>query len=261
MTSRTGSLSRPRLGWLAAGAFAGLALAVAFGPALVPPAARAVDPAVAPEHTISVNGLGRVTVVPDVADVSVGVSLTRTTVRDAQAAAATAMTAVIAALHKAGVADKDIQTTSLSLQPVYDYSVNGNAPKLTGYQIANTVQATVRDLGTISDVIDGALAAGATTLNGITFRVDDPSAAEAQARVAAMQDARAKADALARVAGRLDHRRGIDHGAVRERPGPGALLRHCRGGRQGRLHARPGRHQRGRRLGERGLPDPLNLVA
>ena len=201
MTSRTGSLSRPRLGWLAAGAFAGLALAVAFGPALVPPAARAVDPATAPEHTISVNGLGRVTVVPDVADVSVGVSLTRTTVRDAQAAAATAMTAVIAALHKAGVADKDIQTTSLSLQPVYDYSANGNAPRLTGYQIANTVQATVRDLGTISAVIDGALAAGATTLNGITFRVDDPSAAEAQARVAAMQDARSKADALAKAAG------------------------------------------------------------
>ena len=54
---------------------------------------------------------------------------------------------------------------------------------------------------TISDVIDGALAAGATTLNGITFRVDDPSAAEAQARVAAMQDARAKADQLAKAAG------------------------------------------------------------
>jgi uncharacterized protein YggE len=87
------------------------------------------------------------------------------------------------------------------LQPVYDYSANGSAPRLTGYQIANTVQATVRDLGTISDVIDGALAAGATTLNGITFRVDDPSAAEAQARVAAMQDARATADALAKAAG------------------------------------------------------------
>lgn len=201
MTMRTDSTARPRLGWLAAGAFAGLALAVAFGPVLAPRPAQAVDPAAAPEHTISVSGIGRVTTVPDVADVGVGVTVTRAKVRDAQAAAATAMTAVIAALRAAGVADKDIQTTSLSLQPVYDYSNSGNPPKLTGYQIVNAVQATVRKLDTISDVIDGALAAGATTLNGITFRVDDPSAAEAQARDAAMKDARARADALAKDAG------------------------------------------------------------
>jgi len=201
MTSLTGFAARPRLGWLAAGAFAGLALAVAFGPALTMRPARALDPATTPEHTISVGGIGRITTVPDVADVRVGVMITRTKVRDAQAAAATAMQAVIAALRKAGIADKDVQTTSLSLQPVYDYSSNGTPPKLTGYQIVNAVQATVRKLDTISDVIDGALAAGATTLDGITFRVDDPAAAEAQARDAAMKNARAKADALAKAAG------------------------------------------------------------
>ncbi len=201
MTLFTGSTARPRLGWLAAGAFAGLALAVAFGPALAMRTAQAVDPATAPEHTISVSGLGRVTTTPDVADVRVGVMITREKVRDAQAAAATAMQGVIAALKKAGIADKDIQTTSLSLQPVYDYSSNGNPPRLTGYQIVNSVQATVRKLDTISDVVDGALTAGATTLDGITFRVDNPAAAEAQARDAAMKDARAKADALARAAG------------------------------------------------------------
>lgn len=201
MTSLTGSTARPRLGWLAAGAFAGLALAVAFGPALTMRPARALDPATTPEHTISVSGIGRITTVPDVADVRVGVMITRTKVRDAQAAAASAMQAVIAALRKAGIADKDVQTTSLSLQPVYDYSSNGTPPKLTGYQIVNAVQATVRKLDTISDVIDGALAAGATTLDGITFRVDDPAAAEAQARDAAMKNARVKADALAKAAG------------------------------------------------------------
>lgn len=201
MTSLTGSAARPRLGWLAVGAFAGLALAVAFGPALTVRPARAVDPATTPEHTISVSGLGRVTTVPDVADVRVGVMITRVKVRDAQTAAATAMQAVIAALRKAGIADKDIQTTSLSLQPVYDYSTNGSAPRLTGYQIVNAVSATVRKLDSISDVIDGALAAGATTLDGITFRVDDPASAESQARDAAMKDARAKADALAKAAG------------------------------------------------------------
>jgi hypothetical protein len=202
MTSLTGSTTRPRLGWLAVGAFAGLALAVAFGPALTMRPARAVDgTTTTPEHTISVSGIGRVTTTPDVADVRVGVQVTRTKVRDAQSAAATAMAAVIAALKSAGIADKDIQTTSLSLQPVYDYSSNGNTPRLTGYQIVNAVQATVRRLDTISDVIDGALAAGATTLDGITFRVDDPASPEAQARDAAMKNARAKADALAKAAG------------------------------------------------------------
>ena len=201
MTMTNGSAARPRLGWLAIGAFAGLALAVAFGPALAMRPARAVDPATTPEHTISVSGTGRVTTTPDVADVRVGVQITRPKVRDAQAAAATAMTAVIAALKKAGIADKDIQTTSLSLQPVYDYSSNSNPPRLTGYQIVNAVQATVRKLDTISDVIDGALAAGATTLDGINFRVDDPAAAESQARDVAMKDARATADALAKAAG------------------------------------------------------------
>jgi uncharacterized protein YggE len=201
MTSLTGFTARPRLGWLAVGAFAGLALAVAFGPALAMRPARAVDgTTTTPEHTISVSGIGRVTTTPDVADVRVGVTLTRTKVRDAQSAAATAMAGVIAALKKTGIADKDIQTTSLSLQPVYDYS-NGNAPRLTGYQIVNAVSATVRKLDTISDVIDGALAAGATTLDGITFRVDDPASPEAQARDAAMKNARAKADALAKAAG------------------------------------------------------------
>jgi uncharacterized protein YggE len=201
MISPSSFAIRPRLGWLAAGTFAGLVLAVAFAPALAPRPTSAVDSAgTTPEHTISVSGVGRVTTVPDVADVSVGVNITRTKISDAQAAAATAMNAVLAALREAGVADKDIQTTSLSLQPVYDYS-NNNSPRLTGYQISNTVTATVRQLDTISAVVDGALNAGANTLNGITFRLDDSTAAEAQARDAAMTNARAEADALARDAG------------------------------------------------------------
>jgi uncharacterized protein YggE len=192
---------RPRTGWLAAGALAGLALTVAFGPALLPKAARAVDPSTTtPEHTISVGGVGTVQIPPDVADVSVGVDVTRPTVKEARSVAATQMTAVIAALKKAGVADRDIQTSGLSINAVYDYS-NNSKPRITGYQVSNTVTATVRNLDTVSDVVDGAIAAGANQLNGLTFRVDDPKAAEAQARDAAVKDARAKADALAKAAG------------------------------------------------------------
>ena len=190
---------RPRLGWLAAGALFGLAATVACAPLLAPRAARAVDPATNPEHTISVSGTGVVKIAPDVADLSVGVGITRPTVRQARADAAAQMTAVIAALKKAGIADKDIQTSGLSLDPVYDYS--NNRQRITGYRVSNTVTATVRDLDTVSDVVDGAMKAGATDLNGLTFRVDDPAAAQAQARDAAVKDARAKAEALARAAG------------------------------------------------------------
>ncbi len=189
-----------RTGVLAVGVVAILALLVVLGPALTPRAARAVD-GTTPDRTISVGGTGTVTLAPDVADLHVGVLVERTKVKDARAAAATAMQGVVAALRAAGVAEKDIQTTTLSLQPVYGGSSNGAPPRITGYQLQNGVVATVRDLDRLADAVDGALAAGATTLDGITFRVDDPSVAEAQARTQAMKAARARADALASAAG------------------------------------------------------------
>ncbi len=189
--------SRP--GWLAVGVLAGLALAVVLGPALAPRAARAVDDA-EPDRTISVGGTGTVTLVPDVADLHVGVVVQKPKVREAQAAAATAMEGVVKALRAAGIAERDIQTTTLSLQPVYVYPTNAS-PRITGYELRNGVVATVRDLTRLADAVDGALAGGGTTLDGLAFRVDDPTAAEAQARTQAMKAARAKADALAAAAG------------------------------------------------------------
>jgi uncharacterized protein YggE len=111
------------------------------------------------------------------------------------------MTAVLDALRKAGVADPDLKTTVLSLRPVYEYSPAGSAPRLTGYNLSNAVVATIRDLDQVPAAIDGALAVGATTMDGVTFRVADPAGAERQARQAAMTQARAKADVLAIAAG------------------------------------------------------------
>jgi uncharacterized protein YggE len=111
------------------------------------------------------------------------------------------MTAVIASLKALGIVDKDIQTTILSLSPVYDYSKNTNVPKLTGYSLTNTIAVTIRDLDIAGKAIDGALAAGATTLDSITFRAADQSAAEKHAREAAMAEAKATAQTLASVAG------------------------------------------------------------
>ena len=111
------------------------------------------------------------------------------------------MTKIIAALKKLGIADADLQTSGLSLQPVYDYRNNSNPPKLIGYTLSNGVSVTVRDLDKIGDAIDDGLAAGATTLDGVTFRVDDPAKAQEQARKQAMTQAKAIADTLSSGAG------------------------------------------------------------
>ncbi len=153
-----------------------------------------------PAGTIVVSGTGRVAVDPDIAELRLGVAIARPTVDGARAAAAEAMAAILAAVTAAGVATRDVRTTLLSVQPRYDYS-DGKAPTLTGYDLANVVDVTVRDLATLGAVVDGALTAGATSLDGLTFRVDDPSEPERTARTAAVAEARARADDLAAAAG------------------------------------------------------------
>jgi uncharacterized protein len=191
-----GARTRALLTGLAIGA---LATAVV-GSGLAPRSALAVDPTTPKEHTITVSGAGRVIIAPDVADLRLGVSITKPTVKEARALAADQMTKVIAALKKLGIAEKDIQTTGLSLQPQYTYPSSGN-PRLTGYTLLNAVTVTIRDLDKLGDAVDDGLAAGATTLDGVWFRVDDPSGAQRQAREQAVADARAHAGTLASAAG------------------------------------------------------------
>lgn len=198
--SVVGTISRPgaRLGLLGLGAAAGLVVATMLAPAGgARPVAAASDPA---EHTIAVTGSGTVTVKPDIADVRLGVTIQKPTVKEAQAAAAAAMTSAVAAIRKTGVANDDIQTTTISVGPVYEYP-QGGSQKLVGYQFTNQVAVTVRDLSKVADVIDGAIAAGANTVDGVTFRVKNAVAAESQARTVAMADAKARAQALATAAG------------------------------------------------------------
>jgi uncharacterized protein len=189
-----------RAAWLALGLGAGLIVAAIASPAFAPRPTLAAD-GTPPEHTISVSGTGRVVISPDIADLRLGVSVTKPTVKAARQAAAASMTKVIAALKALGIADADLQTSGLSLQPVYDYSRNTNPPKLTGYMLSNGVAVTIRDLDKLGDAIDDGLLAGATTLDGVTFRVDDPAKAQEQARKQAMTQAKAMADTLASSAG------------------------------------------------------------
>jgi uncharacterized protein YggE len=208
-TTITIPLPTSRAAWLAIGLAAGL-LAVAIAPSLLPGRAPALQPgptlaadasSTTPEHTNSVSGTGKVVISPDIADVRLGVSVTKPTVAEARSSAASIMTAVIDAIRKAGVADADLKTSVLSLSPAYDYPAGGGTPRLKGYTISNAVVATIRSLETAGAVIDGAMAAGATTMDGITFRVADPARAEEQARQAAMAQAKSKAQTLATAAG------------------------------------------------------------
>ncbi len=191
------SATRPGLRWLAGGLAVGLLAAALAGPAVG--AARAQSDDEDTVRSISVNGVGRVKAEPDVADISLGVTKQGEDAQAASAAAATAMDAVIKALLEAGIADEDIQTSSLSLNPIYNW--DNNPPTIEGWEASNQVNVTVRDITAVGDVVDTATAAGATNVNGITFRVEDPTAAEAEARSAAVADAKAKADQLAADAG------------------------------------------------------------
>jgi uncharacterized protein len=159
-----------------------------------------LDPAgSAPDRTIVAPGLGRVTVEPDVATVRLGVALTRPTASEARETAAATMTAVLEAIAAAGVERRDIRTSLVGLGPITDYS-SERGPRVTGYQLTNTVEMTVRDLPSAGKVIDAGLAAGASSLDGLEFRLDDPAPAEDAARRAAIEDARRRATTLAAAA-------------------------------------------------------------
>ena len=146
-----------------------------------------------------VPGHGAVRVEPNVADARLGVVTVRPTAGDARSAAATAMEAVVGALRDGGVERRDLRTNLLSLDAVRDYS--DGSGRITGYQLANTVEATIRAIDRTGFLIDAALAAGATSLDGLTFRPDDPTEALAEARRLAVADARRRAGTLAAEAG------------------------------------------------------------
>ena len=146
--------------------------------------------------TIVVPGTGRVVVEPDVASVRLGVLVVRATAAAAREAAAATMSAVLDAVTGQGIARRDMQTSLLSLNPVTDYSPE-SGPRVTGYQVSNTATITVRDLAKTGSVIDAGLGAGATSMDGLEFRLEDPSEAGVAARTLAVEDARKRAQTLA----------------------------------------------------------------
>ena len=151
---------------------------------------------------IWVSGEGKVTAVPDLATLNLGVEAQENTVQQAQTEAATTMTALVAALKSNGVADNDIQTTTYSIDVVTKWNQDTNEQITIGYKVTNTVTAKIRDMSKVGTTIDAAAEAGGnlTRINGISFTVDDPTAYNTQAREKAMADAKAKAEQMAGLA-------------------------------------------------------------
>jgi uncharacterized protein YggE len=154
---------------------------------------------------LSVSAEGMVESAPDMATLSMGVVSEGATASEAMAENARRMNGLTQALRRAGVAERDIQTANLSVNPQYVY-VENQAPRISGYQANNQVSARVRNLANVGRTVDAAVAAGGNTVNGIAFSHSDPEAQLDAARRAAAAEARQRADLYAQAFGLRVHR-------------------------------------------------------
>ena len=177
-------------------------LSVAALTLMLPAAALADDIATVPiaGTRLDVSAEGAVTRAPDIATLSAGVVTQSATAAAAMAENAKKMAAAVSALKRAGVADKDIRTSSLSLQPQYRYADN-QPPVVTGYQASNQLTVTFRDIKQAGPILDALVAQGVNQISGPDFALEHPDAAMDEARIQAMRKARAKADLYAKAAG------------------------------------------------------------
>ncbi len=157
--------------------------------------------------TITVSGSGQATLAPDIANVSFSVQNTADTVADAQAATTKQANAALAFVTAQGIASKDVKTTSYSINPQYSYPTpcTGNmmcpaytgAPKITGYQVSETVEVTVRDLSKVGAFLSGLGTLGVQNVSGPNFTLENTNTGPDTARAAAIANAKQEAELLA----------------------------------------------------------------
>jgi len=153
-------------------------------------------------ESVTVSGSGKSMVAPDRFSINLGVQTVANTVDDAVAENNRRTADVIAALKKAGAADKDLQTSGFNIWPQQDYSQQGKPPRILGYQVSNTITVRSTKIADAGKLLGVAIAAGVNTASGINFEVADPSRGRAEGLRAAFDDAKAKAALLAQAAGR-----------------------------------------------------------
>jgi uncharacterized protein YggE len=160
-----------------------------------------------PVHTISgtrldVVATGEVTRVPDIVRIGAGVVTTAPTASGALQENARRMETVRAALRRAGVAERDIQTSQLNLHPDYRHDQGGNQPQLIGYRAINEVTVRFRNIADTGKILDALVAQGANQINGPMLGIDKPEGALDEARTRALAAARARAELYARATGK-----------------------------------------------------------
>lgn len=171
--------------------------------AALPMAAAAQDAvpvAVADGTLLDVVAEGQVNRVPDVATIRAGVVTQAPTAAAALSANAAQIARVLAAVKRAGVADRDVQTATIALNPQYRYGEN-QPPVITGYQASNSVSVKFRDIARSGGILDALVKEGANQIDGPNLSIDRIEAAQDEARVDAVKRARARADLYARALG------------------------------------------------------------
>ncbi len=155
------------------------------------------------QEGIWVSGTGKVTVVPDITTLRLGIEAQEASVAEAQSKATEAMNQVMDALTDNGVAKKDIQTQYFSIHRVTRWDREKEVEIVIGFRVTNIVTAKIRDLDKVGVIIDAVAKAGGdlTRIDSIDFSIDDPSAYHEEAREKAMAEAKDKAKQLAKLAG------------------------------------------------------------
>jgi hypothetical protein len=157
-------------------------------------------------RTLNVSGTGEAFAKPDVAVVSLGVTTEAEDAGEALTENNTRMAAVIEALTDAGIDTDDIQTQTIRLSPRYERpeprpGATRSDPVLVGFVATNVIEVRVRDLDNLGEVLDDVIQAGGNQIQGIRFEISDQSELYVQARQAAWENALAKAEQLAELAG------------------------------------------------------------
>ncbi len=157
-----------------------------------------------PPPRITVTGTGTVKARPDMAVITLGVASRGQTAAAALQANSRAVAAVLSRLKAAGIAPGDLQTSGLSLAPVWDQRMNATpseAPRIIGYQVRNTITVRVRALQSLGQILDAVVQEGANTFSGLRLSVSDPAPLADAARESAVRDAIRKARGMAAAAG------------------------------------------------------------
>lgn len=152
-------------------------------------------------RSMSVNGTGRVTVVPDIANINIGVRTEAEVVTDALEGNTAQANAISQVLQELGVAEEDIQTSNFNIYPSERYDPMTGQVEGRYFVVENTVNVKVRDLSNLGEVLSAVVEAGANNIYGINFNVEDREPSVAEARQLAIEDAKAKAQAIADAAG------------------------------------------------------------